>query len=137
MQGPGMVHHPCMRKCAVEGLHYGAAWRHGTAQRLPVHISRADRARHRKPGIQIHYVSDQISMSLTTGAPLEVEHGTANYILFPLMRHAPPRRNSHSGRHTEHEDVLLAPGYPQEGQIGQLDMRSQWAAAGCRAAQRL
>ena len=34
--------------CAVESLHcrYGAAWRHGTAQRLPEFTSRAARARH-------------------------------------------------------------------------------------------
>ena len=46
MQGRGMVHHPHGRMCAVEGLHYGTAWRHGTAQRLPEFTSRAARARH-------------------------------------------------------------------------------------------
>ena len=46
MQGPGMVHGPRGRMCAAEGLHYWAAWRHGTAQRLPEFTSRAARARH-------------------------------------------------------------------------------------------
>ena len=46
MQGPGMVHRPRGRMCTAEGLHYGAAWRHGTAQRLQVHKSWASRARH-------------------------------------------------------------------------------------------
>ena len=45
-QGPVMVHHPRGRMCAAEGLHHGAAWRHGTAQRLPVHKSWAAWARH-------------------------------------------------------------------------------------------
>ena len=36
MQGPGMVHRPRVRLCAAEGQH-GAAWSHGTAQRLQVH----------------------------------------------------------------------------------------------------
>ena len=44
--GPVMVHHPCGRMCAAEGLHHVAAWRHGTAQRTPEHKSWAARARH-------------------------------------------------------------------------------------------
>ena len=46
MQGPVMVHHPRGHMCAAEGLHCGAAWRHGTAQRPQAHISRAARTRH-------------------------------------------------------------------------------------------
>ena len=46
MQGSGMARHPRGRMCAAEGQHYGAAWSHGTAQRLPVHKSRAARACH-------------------------------------------------------------------------------------------
>ena len=46
MQGSVMVHHTLGRMCAAEGLHYGAAWRHGTAQGLQEHKSRAARARH-------------------------------------------------------------------------------------------
>ena len=46
MQGPVMVHRPRGRRCAAEGQHYGAAWRHGTAQRPPVHKSWAARAHH-------------------------------------------------------------------------------------------
>ena len=42
MQGPVMHHH----MCADEGLPYGAAWCHGTAQRLTENTSRAARARH-------------------------------------------------------------------------------------------
>ena len=43
---PCGAHHTRGRMCAAEGLHYGAAWRHGTAQRLQVHKLWAARARH-------------------------------------------------------------------------------------------
>ena len=46
MQGPEMVHRPHVRMCTAEGLHYGAAWCHGMAQRLPEFTSRAARAHH-------------------------------------------------------------------------------------------
>ena len=56
MQGPGMVHRPRVRLCAAEGQH-GAAWSHGTAQRLQVHKNGHPGPAmmyQRKSGIQIH-----------------------------------------------------------------------------------
>ena len=59
MQGPGMVHRPRVRLCAAEGQH-GAAWSHGTAQRLQVHKNGHPGPAmmyHRKSGIQNHFMS--------------------------------------------------------------------------------
>ena len=77
MQGPVMVHHPRGRMCVAESLHYGAAWRHGTAQGLQERKSRAYRARH------------EVTIESLTYKFIELQR-----LVFPIAQPLPPYYNS-------------------------------------------